>query len=153
MSRRPQSNREVGSGCAQAKYPDFATSVVDDSRLSAAALVVETNEPAILDNERRLASGARIKKIGGRCIPRCNRRLASRAAVVEIYEARIETVICINYLAKNELRRASRARVMEIDREDYPPYSLMTLNVAAFARPMTLTPWPLMFVDPRTLKK
>ena len=116
MSRRPQSNRG-GSGCAQAKKPDFATSVVDDSRLSAAALVVETNEPAILDNERRLASVARIIKIGGRCIPRCNRRLASRAAVLEIYEARIETVICINYLAKNEFRRASRASAIEIDRK------------------------------------
>ena len=103
-------NRTEGSSaCCQVRYFDFATSVVDDSRLTAAARVLETNKPAIIDNECRLASCARIKKIDGRCIPHCNRRLASRAVSEKIYEARIETVICINWLAKKDLRRASGA--------------------------------------------
>jgi hypothetical protein len=84
--------------------------------LSAVALVIESQEPAPFDNDCRVVSRARIEKIGGRSIPHCDRRLASRAASAEIYEARIEAVICITYFAKNESRRASRASAIEIDR-------------------------------------
>jgi len=93
--KRPgtRNRTEGSSACCQVRYFDFATSVVDDSRLIAVARVDETNEPVLIDNECRLESRARIHKYSGRLVPHCDRRLVSRAVSAEIYETALEAVL------------------------------------------------------------
>ena len=115
MSRRPQSNRgwfRLWSG----QKTDFATSVVDDSRLSAVARSLKPTNPPFSTMSVAWSASLELKKLTAD---------ASLTVIVawpavllprEIYEARIETASCIIYLAKNEFGHAGRASVIEIDR-------------------------------------
>ena len=105
---------EGSSARCQVRYSDFATSVVDDSRLIAAALVDEFNEPATTGDERRMVCSARIVKLDGRTIQRRDRRITSRAGVMELYETGIEAPVLRNWKAGIDSRCASTAVVKEI---------------------------------------
>ena len=114
--KRPgaRNRTEGGSVCCQVRYFDFATSIVHDSRLIAAARVDEFNEPVSTGNERRMVSSARIVKFDGRTIQRRDRRMISRAVVKELYETGIEAPILRNWTAGSDSRCATTAVVKEI---------------------------------------